>query len=118
MAFGEENPTEGETPSSWALWSDGAGGNPTIIGDADWGKLEIDINEQGRSRVYDLGSASDRTHSLTRNRYGTGQGTSTLQIRGSDTLFAQDDELPEWVNYSAPTSQNWRYVQVREIKTG
>lgn len=114
--FGEENPTEGETAISWQTFSDGAAGTPTVSGDADWGKLEVDITEQGRSKVYDFGNANARNYTLTRNYYGTGQGTATLQIRGSADAFLQDDELPAWANYIATTGQAWRYIQIREIK--
>jgi len=117
LAFGEENPTEGEVATSWQTWSDGAGGLPTIIGDADWGKLEIDITEEGRSRVYDLSESALRKVTLTENRYGAGQGTATLQYRVDDNLFAQDDgEPPNWVNYTIVFSDTFRYIQVREIK--
>ena len=117
LAFGEENPTEGETPESWQTWSDGAGSVPTITGDANWGKLTLDVTEQGRSKVYDMSESASRTVTLTENRYGTGQGTATLQYRISDSLFAQDDVDPAWSNYTAPFSGTFRYVQVREIKT-
>lgn len=40
-AFGEQNPTLGETAVSWQPWSDGAGGVPDIDGDPDWEKLNL-----------------------------------------------------------------------------
>lgn len=86
------------------------------IGDSDWGKMGLALDEEGRSKVYDFGNDNSRTLVLTENRYGTGQGTATLQIRGSDTIFAQDDVSPEWTSYSVPIARVWRYVQVREIK--
>lgn len=116
--FGEQNPTEGETPVSWATWSDGAAGSPTISGDADWGKLELAIGEEGRSAVYDIGADGyDHIFIVNENVYGTGQGTATLQIRGSAASFNQDDgEPPNWENYTAPITRSWRYVQIRETK--
>jgi hypothetical protein len=120
LAFGEQSPTNGEGPVSWQTFSDGVGGVPTVIGDQNWGKMELNITEEGKSKVYDFGNSVNRTITLTRNRYGTGQGTSTLQFRGHDTTaFAQDsDEIagPAWENYSTPTVKTWRYIQVREIK--
>jgi len=117
LAFGEQNPTQGESPESWQTWSDGAAGIPTVVGDADWGKLELAITEEGRSKVYDMSDSSLRTITLTENRYGTGQDTATLQYRISDALFLQDDVLPAWNNYTIPVSETFRYIQVREIKS-
>jgi hypothetical protein len=115
-AFGEQNPTLGETAVSWQTWSDGAGHIPTIDGDPDWGKLNVDLSgEEGRSAVYDLGSSHARTFTLTENRYGTGGENAALQIRGHDSVtFLQDDTTPDWEDYSVPVSKNWRYIQVRE----
>jgi len=106
----------GETPVSWATWSDGAAGAPTIVGDADWGKLQLVDGEEGRSAVYDMGSAMSLVWIVTENRYGTGQGWADLQIRGDTNPFNQDDALPNWENYTVPILRTWRYVQVRESK--
>ena len=115
IVFGEENPTEGEEPVSWQTWSDGAGNIPTVSGDPDWGKLQLDLSgEEGRSRVYDLGSATSRKFTVTENRYGAGQNDATLQIRGDANTFDQDDVLPAWENYTVPITRSWRYVQIRE----
>lgn len=113
-AFGEQNPTQGETAVSWQTWSDGAAGIPDIDGDADWGKLKLDLSgEEGRSAVYDLGSSVSRKFTLSENRYGTGEYSADIQIRGSDDSFGQDDVLPSWNDYIIPITQTWRYVQVR-----
>ena len=116
--FGEENPLHGETPVSWTTWSDGAGGAATVVGDADWGKVELcNPGEEARSQVYDLGDATPRIFTVTENFYGAGQGDATLQIRGDTDPFLQDDgEPPNWENYAAPITRAWRYIQVREIK--
>jgi hypothetical protein len=116
LAFGEESPT-GQDPSSWALWSDGAGGSPTIVGDADWGKLRLEVDAEGRSEVYDFTNSQSRTLTLTLNDYGTGSGTVTVQIRGHDsTVFAQDDVSPSWETYSSPVAKTWRYIQFRIVE--
>lgn len=118
IAYGENNTTQGETEVSWATWSNGAGGTPTIIGDADWGKLELAVGQEGRSAVLDIGNSYERIYKLTENRYGTGQETATLQIRGDTSSFLQDaGEPPNWETYSTPITRTWRYVQVREIKS-
>jgi hypothetical protein len=92
----------------------------TVTGDADWGQLTIVEGEEGRSQVYDLGAipvGSMRILTLTENRYGSGSGTATLQIRGDTSTFNQDDgEPPIWQNYTAAFVTDWRYVQTREIK--
>lgn len=118
-AFGEQNPNQGEDAVSWQTWSDGNGGVPTITGNADWGKLSLQLSgAEGRSAVYDLGSAVSRTFTLTENRYGTGSETATLQIRGDASSFLQDDNLPAWEDYISPVTRTWRYVQIREITFG
>jgi len=115
--FGWSSPSYGEVPVSWQTWDDGFGHVPTIDGDPNWGKLNLDLSapgEEGRSQVYDLGSSHARTFTLTENRYGTGGESATLQIRGDTSPFNQDDFSPIWANYSGPVSQTWRYVQIRE----
>jgi len=114
-AFGEQTPTLGEDAVSWQTWSDGAGAIPNVTINPDWGKLSLQTaGAEGRSAVYDLGSAATRKFTLTENRYGTGSGSATLQIRGDTSSFVQDDAVPAWETYSAPISRGWRYVQVRE----
>ena len=116
LAHGEENPTGGETPVSWATWSDGAGGSPAIIGDADWGKLQLAVSASGHSGVYDFGTGISRQITVTENKYGSGQGSATVQIRGQAGVFTQDAGAPAWETYTAPTFIAWRYIQVRAIK--
>jgi hypothetical protein len=113
LAWGEESPTQGEVGSPWSVWSDGAGGTPTITGDQDWGILSIDTDDEGRSNVYDYGNSVSRTYTLTLNRYGSGSGSPIVQIRGQNTTFNQDDVSPSWETYSTPVAKTWRYVQVR-----
>lgn len=117
-AFGEQNPTQNETPVSWQTWSDGAGGTPTILGDSDWGKLKLVSGEEGRSAVYNIGTTGTYIFTLEENRYGSGTGTATLQIRGDTTSFSQDDVVPTWENYTVPISRYWNYTQVRLIIEG
>ena len=77
-------------------------------------RLTFEPSQEGRSAVYDLGSAVTRTFKITENRYGTGTEDATIQIRGDTNPFNQDDgEPPNWANYVGPTVQGWRYVQVR-----
>lgn len=88
-----------------------------VVGDSNWGKMQLNVLEEGRSGVYDFGDSTARTITITENRYGTGQETATPQLRGSDdTPFLQDDVGPAWETYSVPISKTWRYIQFREIK--
>jgi len=115
-AFGEQNPSQGETAVSWQTWSDGDGDTPNIVGDTDWGKISLGLNDgvEGRSAVYDLGSATNRKFTLTENRYGSGSEDAVLEIRGDTASFLQDDASPDWEVYATPITRGWRYVQVRE----
>lgn len=117
LAFGEQNPTQGEHAIEWPTWDNGSGGAITVIGDANWGKMELIVGAQGRSRVYDIGNANTRIYTLTPNRYGSGSETATLQIRGDTVSFNQDDASPTWETYTVAISRAWRYVQVREVKS-
>lgn len=113
-AFGEQNPTQGEDAVSWQTWSNGAGGIPSVVGDIDWGKLSLQLSgAEGRSAVYDLGSAKTRKFTLTENRYGTGAESAVIEIRGDSSSFSQDSNSPVWEIYSAPVWHSYRYVQVR-----
>ena len=103
MAFGEESPV-GEIPVSWQTFSDGGGGVPTIDGDQSWGKMLLVSSQEGRSAVYDFGNSDARTYTLIENKYGSGSGTATLQIRGSLT------------SYTDPINREWRYIQIRETE--
>ncbi len=117
IAYGENNTTQGETEVSWATWSNGAGGTPTITGDPDWGKLTLAFGEEGRSEVFDTGDATEKSFVLEINRYGTGQKTAILQIRGDTVSFNQDDVNPAWETYDILITRTWQYVQVREINS-
>ena len=113
-AFGEQNPTLGETAVSWQTFTNGSAVIPDVVGDVDWGKLKLDLlGQEGRSAVYDLGAAATRKFTLTENRYGAGAESATIQIRGDTSAFVQDDVLPAWETYTAPVSKGYRYVQVR-----
>lgn len=108
----------GETPVSWQTWSNGilGTGSAGVSGDEDWGKLQLGLNEQGRSQVYYLGISTPRVFSLEENRYENGLCRATAQIRGSNTPFNQNDASPSWITYTGPLNATWLYVQVRVIK--
>jgi len=116
LVFGEQDSTGGEIEVSWMTWSDGAGGSPTISGDADWGKLQLAVGAKGLSVVYDFESVSARFHTLTENEYGTGQGDATLYMRGQAATFNQDDANPSWEQYTGQVSKDWRFMQVKAEK--
>jgi len=99
IAWGEENPDADETAESWATWSDGAGGSPTIIGDADWGKLQLGNGYVAHSPVHYFGDLSSAT-TITKDKYGSGFGSFNVYYRESDTPFSQDDVSPAWTEYS------------------
>lgn len=117
IAFGEQTPTMSETPVSWQNFSDGAGGIPSVTGDADWGDISLNDDEEGRTPVYDFGNSFARTITLTKARYGAESGTGVLQIRGALSEFTQDASTPEWQDYDAAVEVSWRYFQIRAINS-
>lgn len=114
-AFGEQNPTQGEDAVSWSTWHNGVSGSVVVEGDPDWGRLKLTSdNDEGRSAVYDFGNTgTNRKLTITENRYGTGTGTATIQIRGDVSSFNQDDNAPIWEIYTGSVSKAYRYIQVR-----
>ena len=115
LAFGEENPSP-EEAVSWQTWDDGAGGNPPVTGEPNWGKIQLSSGERGHSAVYDFGDETNRYHTLEENRYGVGQGDATLYIRGQAGTFNQDDVDPAWEEYSGGVWKTWRFMQIRVEK--
>jgi hypothetical protein len=106
---------DGETPPSWAEWSNGAGGSPTIVGDANWGSINLESAAIGHSDVRDTGNVNPKTITVTMNKYGVGAGTMTPWIRGQATTFTQDAGSPSWEEYTAPVARTWRYIQLRLV---
>ena len=123
---------------SWRTWSDGSGSQPNIfrgkllqedsgflltesgfkilLSADDWGKIQLAVGEDGHSGVYDFSTAASRLITVTENKYGAGQGSATVQIRGQAAIFAQDDGAPAWETYTGATFEGWRYIQVRATK--
>jgi len=113
VCWGEQNPTDGEVAISWQAWSDSMGGKPIILGDLDWGKVELEGAEIANSNVIDLGSVRAWVVRFTADKYGAGSGSGSIRIRGSTFLFEQDAALPAWGEYTEPEEHNWRYIQVQ-----
>jgi hypothetical protein len=88
--WGEQNPTDGETSKSWQLCKLADGRGIPVEGDADWGKARVFESDPVLTDVVDTGDAAEKTLTLTRNKYGTGD-TPTLYIRGSETPFNATD---------------------------
>jgi hypothetical protein len=76
----------------------------------------VHLTKEGRSKVYNFGNEDSRTITLTKDKYGSGAGTGTLQIRGRDTAFTQDAAAPDWENYTIPVQKTWQFIQVRATK--
>ena len=112
LSYGEETPTDGETTVGWDTWSDGAGGTPTIIGDATWGKIQLLTGEIAHGPVYNVGAGSHNIK-FTKNKYGSGTGNFKIYIRGQAEVFTQDAGSPSWEEYTTQVIKTWEYVQVK-----
>lgn len=115
IAFGEQTPTNGEIAVPWTTFKNDQDGAVEVTGDASWGKMKIELDEEGYSRVYNL-NTNFKLFTLTTPEYGINSGTGTLQIRGSANPFARLAASPSWQTYSGIFNQNWKFVQIRVIK--
>jgi len=111
-AWGQEDSRD-ELADSWAKWSDGAGGSPTITGDSDWGKIQLGIGAIAHSDVRDAGDTTVKLISVTPNKYGVGTGTHIISVRGQATTFTQDAGSPSWEVYTTPVTKSWRFMQIK-----
>jgi hypothetical protein len=109
--WGEQFPVE--QPVTWQRWESAPGVPLTTTGDSAWGKAVVEDGTPIVGHVVDTGDESTKTFTVTRDKYGTGSGNITISIRGSNALFGQHDGSPSWATYSGPTSQAWRYVQIK-----
>ena len=114
--WGEENPTEGETPISWLEWSDGSGGTPAVD---NWGNLCLGPASTAQSRVEHTSNGSSKNYTIELSRYQANpsvSGSFDIYIRGSATVFSQDDgESPTWELYTGLVEKDWQYFQVRLV---
>ena len=113
ICWGYATPAAGQEAVTWKRWKLDASTYITVIGDADWGKAEIASGTPAYSPVTDTGDSNSKVFTVTPNVYGTGSGTATISIRGSTTSFDAFDGSPSWATYTTPTTQTWRYVQVK-----
>lgn len=111
VAWGEE--ASDEPARTWQDWEVSLGVNPTIIGDQDWGQMGLNIGTPTYSAMIDTGDTNNKTFTVDKNKYGSGTGTVTIYIRGSASTFGKFDGSPSWTEYTAPTSQTWRYAQLK-----
>ncbi len=113
IAWGEADPDPGEESVTWQRWQTAADTPVTVSGDQDFGTAVIANGTPGVSPVTDTGDAAAKTFTLTLNKYGTGAGSPTTWIRGSASSFGMHAGSPSWTAYSAPVTEEWRYVQVK-----
>lgn len=113
-AYGEQSPSDpDEYPIGWNTWSDGAGGSPTVIGDAEWGKLQLMTDEIAHSPVYEMLGGGTHGIEVTLDKYGSASGSFKTYIRGQAAIFGQDDGSPGWEEYTAPINKTWNFIQVK-----
>jgi len=115
LIWGEQSPTNKEDRYSWTVWDNGSGSTNTIVGDANWGQLQLTNTQVAHSNVVQVGSTGiNRSFAISQNKYGsTHNGSFTLKIRGSDTIFTQDAGSPSWETYTTMIIRQWAFVQLR-----
>lgn len=118
-AFGEESPTENETPVPWTAWADA---NGTACTYGQWDRLEHEIGQIWVSDVYQVsGELFDLL--LSKNVYQVGFGSVEVFFRHSMTYFEKTagigpGEGPAWRHYltgDAPYRVRCAYIQFRTI---
>jgi len=115
IAWGEKDCDPDETATSWATWSNGAGGAATVLGDVDWGRLLLGKDVVAHSPVNHFNALDSHT-TLTKNKYGPGGvGSFKVYYRESDTPFLQDDGAPAWSLYTNPIRLTKAYRQVKLV---
>jgi hypothetical protein len=113
VTFGEEFPSS-EMSVVWQTWRKTDTTIPSVLGNANWGKVSLAFGEQALSPVEWLGNSGQlRTFTLLTNKYGFGTGNFIVSIRGSDTPFDTYDIVPAWETYFTPITRTWSYVQTR-----
>ena len=85
---------------------------PLIVGDAEWGKLQLYTGDLAQGPVFQAGGG---THSIEAiiHRYGSGQGSFKVWIRGQAANFGQLDGSPSWEEWTAIVDRAWVYGQAR-----
>jgi len=111
-AYGEESPSQGEYMISWATWLMSDGGAVSVLGDADWGKLQLYTGEIAQGPVFQLGIGTWPI-GIIKNRYGSGTGSFKTWVRGSTTNFSQLAGSPSWEEWTGVVDRTWTYGQVR-----
>jgi hypothetical protein len=78
----------------------------------DYGQLELRPSDSFVSSVIDIGIIKAIKRLVI--SYNTNSGSGTVYYRYSDTIFAQDDVAPSWIEYTGAINiTNVRYYQVR-----
>jgi hypothetical protein len=113
IAWGEQNPGASEEAVTWKRWQTSPGVQVVVSGDPDWGACEVASGTPCYGEVIDTGDTNSKTFTVARDKYASGSGAVTISIRGSASVFTQHAGSPSWSTYTTPTSQTWRYVQVK-----
>lgn len=120
-AWGELHPDPTEAPVPWPAWEVAPGVPVVVDGDASWGAANLaGPDRRAYGPVVDTGDTSSKTITAETDKYATGAGAVSVEIRGQAATFNQhDDETvgPVWAVYSTPVTDTWRYVQLRLTQT-
>lgn len=120
--WGDSSPDDGELSREWAQPRDtsldwySTTYSRAVYSDSEYGKLYLTSGEEAVSYVVDTGNYGNEL-SILLNKYGSGSGTYTLYIRGSQNNFAQNTSPSTlaWEVYTTSIERAWRYVQLRLV---
>lgn len=104
-----------ERAVSWQTWETAPGVKGNVQGNIDWGKLEISAGNTYYGPVVDSETTDEKRFTTQANKYGIGEGTIEVSIRGSLNIFGQHDISPDWEVYSTEIARVWRYIQIKIV---
>ena len=113
--WGYASPTTGTIGRSWLTWKYRESSTQARFTSA-YGDLEIKKYEAMVSGVMNSESSVIQKYvTISTDDYGSGEGTSVIKYRSSNTVWDQDDDEvdgPTWVLYTTPFIVQHKYFQI------
>lgn len=107
-------PDSKEIIKEWTEWRTSGDAAIPTEGGSDFGTMCVSTHSVYLSSVIDTEMNGGHCLRINLNVFASSQGGDPIiSIRGSDTIFTQFAESPEWEVYSANMKRIWKYVQIK-----